>query len=85
MDKRERNERDYPDWEDLPNGGRRYWKDIAGRVKNWARYVKIVDSEENTVSFVQEIYNDDGQLIGHHQKYPVDTGHQEIPPHATDN
>ena len=80
MIKRERNERDYPNWESLPNGGRRYWKDVAGKVKNFARYVKIVDADEITIQFVQEIYDDTGQLIARHQKYPVDTGHQEVKP-----
>ncbi len=78
MSTRERNERDYPNWEKLPDGGRRYWKDVPGRIRNRARYVKIVDANEVTVSFVQEIYDDSSELIARHQKYPVDTGHQEI-------
>ncbi len=78
MNKREQNERDYPNWEDLDYGGRRYWKDIPGKVKNRARYVKIVDAHENTIRFVQEIYDDTNRLIARHQKYPIDTGHEEI-------
>jgi hypothetical protein len=78
VNKRERNERDYPYWEELPNGGRRYWKNVPGKVKNRARYVKIVDANEVTVSFVQEVYDDEGNLIARHQKYPDDTGHEEI-------
>jgi hypothetical protein len=37
-----------------------------------------VDANENTISFVQEIYNDAGQLIETHQKYPIDTNHQRV-------
>ena len=43
-----------------------------------ADIVKIVDAQENTVSFVQEIYDDNDQLIEVHQKYPVDTGHRRL-------
>ena len=78
MSRRQQNERDYPFWEDLPDGGRRYWKEVPGKIKNRARYIKIVDADENTLSYVQEIYDDDGQLIEQHQKYPVDTGHQSL-------
>jgi hypothetical protein len=37
-----------------------------------------VDRDEITLHIVQEIYNDDGLLIAIHQKYPEDTGHQDI-------
>lgn len=40
--------------------------------------VKIVDADENTLSVVQEIYNDEGELVQRHQKYPVDTGHEML-------
>lgn len=75
MSTRERNERRFSQWDELPDGGRRYYRLIAGRVKGYARYVKEVDAEEMTLRIVQEIYNDDGKLIGLHQKYPDDTGH----------
>jgi hypothetical protein len=73
---RSQNEHDFPNWQTLPDGGRRYWVDKPGRTWGFARYVKIVDSDEVTQSIVQEIYDDDGKLIERHQKYPVDTGHQ---------
>jgi hypothetical protein len=80
MATREQNERRFLEWEDLPDGGRRYVRRIAGRVSGYALCIKIVDSDENTVQLVQEIYNEQGQLIGRHQKYPEDTGHEVIDP-----
>ncbi|HVU13223.1 MAG TPA: hypothetical protein VHD90_18220 [Phototrophicaceae bacterium] len=38
--------------------------------------VKIVDRDENTRFVIQEVYNEDGELIERHQKFPEDTGHQ---------
>jgi hypothetical protein len=70
------NERRFKQWEDLPDGGRRYWVDREGAVSGFQRMVKIVDADEVTLSLIQEIYDDDGVLIERHQKYPVDTGHQ---------
>jgi hypothetical protein len=62
----------------LPNGGRRYWFEVAGR-RGWrARYVKEVDADEKTVRFWQEIYDDQGKLVEIHEKYPVDKGHQQV-------
>jgi hypothetical protein len=68
----------FPRWDNLPNGGRRYYRLIPGQVKGYARYVKEVDADENTVRIVQEIYDNDGKLIGLHQKYPDDTGHVDL-------
>ncbi len=74
---REENERKFGHWEELPDGGRRYWFDVPSRdVTGFARYVKIVDATETTISFVQEIYNETGELVAFHRKYPVDEGHQ---------
>ena len=78
MATRSQNEHDFPNWEDLPDGGRRYWIDKPGRVRGFARYVKIVNAGEVTQSVVQEIYDHHGRLIGRHQKYPVDTGHENV-------
>lgn len=74
--KREQNEKKFASWQDLPSGGRQYWYDVQGRAGWWARYVKEVDAEEVTVSFYQEVYNDRGELVEIHEKYPVDRGHQ---------
>lgn len=78
MATRKENERAYPNWEELPDGGRRYWRERPGGDFGMCRYAKMVDSSERTVSFVQEIYDDDGKLIEIHQKYPVDTGHRYL-------
>ena len=78
MSTRPQNERKFGSWEELPNGGRRYWFEVAGR-RGWkARYVKEVDADENTVRFWQEIYDDQGKLVEIHEKYPVDKGHQQV-------
>jgi hypothetical protein len=84
MATRQQNEKDFENWEDLPDGGRRYWFDRKGKVWGFQRIVKIVDANENTLYVIQEIYNDDGELYQRHQKYPVDTGHQIIIEHQED-
>jgi YD repeat-containing protein len=49
------------------------------RGHGWsARYVKEVDSDEQTTRFYQEIYNAQGQLVEIHEKFPVDKGHQKV-------
>ena len=75
---RQQNERNFSDWTDLPDGGRRYWLDVAGRSGWFARYVKEVDRAETTTRFYQEIYDDTGELVEIHEKYPVDKGHQQV-------
>ena len=76
--RRYQNERRYSKWIELPEGGRRYWYDVVGRSGWRARYVKEVDSGEETIRFYQEIYNERGILMENHQKYPDDTGHRRI-------
>lgn len=78
MTGRKRNESRFPTWDELPNGGRRYYRFIKGRVKGYARYVKEVDVDETTVKIVQEIYDESGNLVAVHQKFPEDTGHVAI-------
>lgn len=78
MATRQQNERKFPNWEDLPDGGRRYWQDTPGRVMGFQRMVKVVDRDEKTMFIIQEMYNDNRELIARHQKYPVDTGHQSL-------
>jgi hypothetical protein len=51
MSSRAQNEKKFGTWEELPNGGGRYWLDIAERLGWRARYVKQVDTQENTVRF----------------------------------
>ena len=76
--KRRSNERKFLSWEDLPDGGRRYWYDVPGRSGWMARYIKVVSSSEATVHFYQEIYKDQGKLVEVHEKYPDDKGHRPV-------
>jgi hypothetical protein len=62
----------------LPNGGRRYVREFAGRAGGRARYIKEVDSTEKTTRFAQEIYDAAGKLIEVHEKFPVDLGHKQL-------
>lgn len=77
-ERRSQNERAFPNWETLGGGGRRYWLDVAGRSGWRARYVKEVDGNEATLRFCQEIYNESGNLIEIHEKFPVDKGHRRV-------
>jgi hypothetical protein len=84
MATRQRNERRFPNWDELPDGGRRYYEIKQGKKFGYAKYVKIVDANEITLSIVQEIYDDNGRLVALHQKYPIDTGHQNVPVEGKD-
>jgi hypothetical protein len=76
--KRRENERKFSTWEELPEGGRRYFYEVQGRDGWKARYVKEVDASETTVRFYQEIYDERGNLVEVHEKYPVDRGHRKL-------
>ena len=76
--KRQQNEKKFEEWEQLPNGGRRYWYDVPGHGGWKARYVKEVDVDEITTKFYQEIYDDKDNLREIHEKYPEDKGHRKI-------
>jgi len=78
MTKREQNERKFDEWEALPNGRRRYRMKIEGRHGWKAIYMKEVDADEITLSFWQEIYNEQNELVEIHRKYPVDEGHRKV-------
>jgi hypothetical protein len=77
-DKRQLNEKKFPNWEKLPDGGRRYWFEIKGRHGWKARYVKEVTALEETVKFYQEIFDGEGNLTETHEKFPVDKGHRKV-------
>jgi hypothetical protein len=77
-EKRRLNEKKFPDWEELPGIGRRYWLNVQGRHGWKARYIKEVDRHEETIRFYQEIYDSDGNLIDIHDKFPVDKGHKKL-------
>ncbi len=78
MATREQNERKFGNWRSLPDSGRQYSYDIAGRNGWKARYIKEVDANELTIRFYQEIYDASGKLIEVHMKFPVNTGHQPV-------
>jgi hypothetical protein len=40
---------------------------IEGRLGWSAKYLKIVDQDEKTISFWQEIYNESGNLVEIHE------------------
>lgn len=78
MSTRAQNERQFGQWQELANGARLYWYEIAGRHGWRARYVKEVTSNEQTVRFFQEVYDEHGKLVEVHEKYPVDKGHRKV-------
>jgi hypothetical protein len=78
MATRKENEKRFNHWEDLPDGGRRYWYDRLGAIGGFQRMVKIVDANEVTLQLIQEIYDDAGVMTERHQKYPIDTGHERF-------
>lgn len=78
INKRQENEKKFSNFEELPNDSRRYWFEVVGRMGWKARYVKTVDQNEVTVSFRQEIYNENEILVEVHEKYPIDNGHIKI-------
>lgn len=78
MASRAQNERKFKQWEELPGGGRRYFRDYGGRVGGRARYIKEVDPAERTIRFAQEIYDQTDRLVVVHEKFPVDLGHKQM-------
>ena len=78
MATRTSNERRFQNWEEWEDGGRKYWLDVPGKWGWHARYVKVVDAKEITLSVLQEIYDDAGNLVEVHKKYPVDEGHTKV-------
>ncbi len=68
MATRKANENTFPNWEDLPDGGRRYWIDDERADGTLMRYLKVVDANERTLSFIQEVYDSRGELIGEYKE-----------------
>lgn len=52
--------------------------EVPGRFGWRARYFKEVNSEEKTLRFWQEIYDETGRLVERHEKFPVDKGHEKL-------
>lgn len=76
--KRGQNEKKFSKWVDLPGGGRRYWFEVKGKFGWKAKYVKEVDAGEETTRFCQEIYDERGDLVETHEKFPIDKGHRKV-------
>lgn len=72
------NEKKYPLWEELANGGRRYVRRVDGHKGWYALYVKETDVNERTVGFRQEVYDEQSVLREIHEKFPVDKGHIKL-------
>jgi len=75
---RRQNERKFGAWSDSADGGRTYVLTIPGRRGWTAKYVKVVDRDEKTLRFAQEIYDATGTLVEVHEKFPVDLGHRKV-------
>lgn len=78
MSTRRQNERAFGQWLELEDGGRRYFRDVAGRSGWSARYLKEVNASEDTLRFWQEIRDEAGRLVEIHEKFPVDKGHRRL-------
>lgn len=78
MANKEQNEKKFETWTDTKNGGRIYALTVQGKKGWFALYIKETDKHENTISFRQEIYNENGILKEIHEKYPIDKGHKKI-------
>jgi len=76
--KRRQNEKKFNEWHELAGGGRQYFYKVRGKHGWSARYVKEVDKAEQTVKFYQEIFNEHGQLVEIHKKYPANKGHIKV-------
>lgn len=76
--KRLQNEKKFKQWEELSDGGRRYYYEVKGRIFGYARYIKVVNANEETIYFGQEIYDASHNLVEVHQKFPEDTGHRKV-------
>lgn len=77
--KRRINEKKFSHWQKLPDGGRRYWYEVNGKLGFVARYIKEVDNKEITLKFYQKIYNSERVLVEIHEKFPEDLGHKVVP------
>jgi hypothetical protein len=76
--KRRVNEKKFQNWEDLSDGGRRYWLEVIERHGWKSKYIKEVNVHEDMVRFLQEIYDEKGNLIEIHEKFPIDKGHKKV-------
>jgi len=75
--KQDINERKFSNWEERENG-RLYWFEIEGKYGWKAKYLKLVDENDLTLKFWQEIYDNLGKLVEIHEKYPLDKRHVKL-------
>lgn len=78
MATRKQNEKKFRNWQELANGGRRYWYDVERENGFTIRYVKVVDQHEITVAIIQQVYDVQGNLASIHEKFPIDRGHHSV-------
>jgi hypothetical protein len=76
--KRTENEKKFRSWNELLDGGRRYFYEVQGKHGWRAQYVTEVDKSEQTIKFYQEIYDQKGNLVEIHEKFPEDNGHRKV-------
>lgn len=76
--KRQKNEIQFDLWIEKEDGRRIYSFEILGKLGWKAKYLKEVNSEETTLKFWQEVYDENNVLREIHEKYPVDRGHKKI-------
>lgn len=78
MKKRKTNEKKFKKWIETDSGGRAYKKVLKGKYGWSAEYIKIVDKNEETQEFMQNVYDEKGKLVEVHYKYPEDKGHKKL-------
>ncbi len=78
IQKRLKNQKEFPNWTENDDGSRKYWFEVKGKLGWKARYVKETNSEEITIRFYQEIYNEANVLVEIHEKYPTNKGHIKL-------
>lgn len=72
------NEKEFDKWIEKTDGGRIYSFEIQGKYGWISKYLKETDSNEVTLKFWQEIYDEKQNLREIHEKYPVDKGHKKL-------
>jgi hypothetical protein len=78
LQKRKKNESEYDKWTENADGSRIYSFEIKGRLGWKALYLKEINSEEITLKFLQEVYDEKNILQEIHEKYPIGKGHQKL-------
>ncbi len=69
---------EFESWVEKEDGCRIYSFEIFGKLGWKAKYLKEVNSEEVTIKFWQEVYDENDILREVHEKYPIDKGHKKL-------